>query len=54
VSIFKARRKYGLLVLGLWLAVTGLSGLIHFNFLYMDTILAGLAVAAGVLIVLDR
>jgi len=54
VSIFKGRKKIGVLILGLWLVATGLAQLIHLNFLFMDTILAGLAIAAGVLILLDR
>jgi hypothetical protein len=54
VSIFKWRKKYGGLILGIWLVATGLAQLIHFNFIYMETIMAGLAIAAGVLILLDR
>ena len=54
MSIFKGRRKLSPLLLGAWLVATGLAQLIHLNFLYMDTILAGLAIAAGVSILLDR
>jgi len=54
VSIFKGRKKYGVLVLGVWLVLTGLNGLIHLDFLLFGHILAGLAIAAGILIVLDR
>jgi hypothetical protein len=54
LSIFGGRKKYGLLVLAVWLILTGLVALIHLDFLLFDKILAGLAIAAGVLIVLDR
>ena len=54
MSLFKSRRKLGHLLLGLWLVATGLASLIHLNFLFMESILAVLAIAAGVLIVLDR
>ena len=54
MSIFKGRRKFGTLILAIWLVATGLAQLIHLNFVYMDTILAALAIAAGVLILLDR
>lgn len=54
MSIFKGRKKYASLLLGGWLIATGLAHLIQLNFLLMDKILAGLAIAAGALIVLDR
>jgi hypothetical protein len=54
VSIFKGRRKYALPVLAVWLILTGLAGLIQLDFLLFDKIRAGLAIAAGVLIMLDR
>jgi hypothetical protein len=54
VSIFKGRRKLGPLILGAWLILTGLAQLIHLDFLLIDRLLAGLALAAGILIVLDR
>jgi hypothetical protein len=54
VSFFKGRKKFGSLILAIWLVATGLAQLIHLNFLYMETILGALAIAAGVLIVLDR
>jgi hypothetical protein len=50
----KGRRKLGPAVLGLWLVASGLAQLIHLNFLFMGTILAVLAIAAGTLIWLDR
>jgi hypothetical protein len=54
LSIFSGRKKYGLLVLAAWLILTGLAGLIQLDFLLFGKILAGLAIAAGILIVLDR
>jgi hypothetical protein len=54
MSFFKSRRKFGPTLLGLWLVVTGLASLIQLDFLLMKTILAAIAIAAGVLIVLDR
>ena len=54
MSIFKGRKKFGPLVLGLWLVATGLVQLIHLNFLFMETIMAAFAIAAGVLVLLDR
>jgi hypothetical protein len=54
VSILKGYRKFGMPLLGIWLVVTGLRLLIHLDFLLMDKLLAGLAIAAGALILLDR
>ena len=54
MAFFKGRKNLGMLLLGLWLVATGLAQLIHLNFLFMDTILAVVAIAAGVLIVLGR
>jgi hypothetical protein len=54
VSIFKGRRKFGVLILGIWLIATGLVQLIHLDFMYMEKILGVLAIAAGALLVIDR
>jgi hypothetical protein len=54
MSIFRGRKRFGPLVLGLWLVAHGLAQLIQLSFLFKDTILAALAIAAGVLILLDR
>jgi hypothetical protein len=54
VSFFKTRRKLGPTLLGIWLIASGLAHLIHLSFAYMDPILAGLAIAAGVLVLIDR
>jgi nitrate reductase gamma subunit len=54
MSIFKGRRKFGMLLLAIWLVATGLADLIHLNFMFMGTILGALAIAAGVLLLIDR
>ena len=54
MSIFRARSKYGTLLLGLWLVLTGLRQLVHLDFLLFGNLLGGLAIAAGALILLDR
>jgi hypothetical protein len=54
LAFFSGRKKYGLLVLAAWLILTGLAALIQLDFLLFDKIRAGLAIAAGVLIILDR
>jgi hypothetical protein len=50
----KFRRNLGLLLLGIWLILTGLLPLLHFGFPAEGTVMALLAVASGVLIVLQR
>ena len=47
-------RNVGLLLLAVWLIVTGLAPLLRFSFSGMSTVMAILAVAAGVLILLGR
>ncbi len=47
-------RKRGMLVLGVWLVLTGLVPLLHFSFSGLETLLAILAIVAGVLIVLEQ
>jgi uncharacterized membrane protein HdeD (DUF308 family) len=55
MSFFKRRRNLGTLLLGAWLILSGLAQLIsQFHFQYMEPILGALAIAAGVLILLDR
>ena len=46
------KRSIGVLLLGAWLIVTGLSHLLHFSFSGMSMVMAVLATAAGVLIIL--
>jgi hypothetical protein len=50
----KFTRRLGFLLLGIWLILTGLMPLFHLNFSGLGTIMAILAVAAGVLILLER
>jgi hypothetical protein len=46
------KRSIGVLLLCIWLIVGGLAHLIHFSFSGMSTIMAVIAIAAGILIVL--
>ncbi len=47
-------RNLGMLLLAAWLILTGLIPLLHFSFSGLGTLMAVLAIAAGVLIVLGR
>ena len=46
------KRTIGVVLLGIWLIVSGLAHILHLSFSGMGTVMAGLAVAAGVLIIL--
>lgn len=46
--------KVGALLLGIWLILKGLMPLLHFSFSGSGTIMAILAIAAGVLILIER
>ncbi|MBI5007995.1 MAG: hypothetical protein HZB95_12830 [Nitrosomonadales bacterium] len=46
------KRSIGVLLLGAWLILTGLAHLLHFSFSGMGMVSAGLATAAGVMIIL--
>jgi hypothetical protein len=50
----KFARTIGMLLLALWLIVTGLIPLLHLSFSGMGTAMAVLALAAGVLIAVGR
>jgi hypothetical protein len=50
----KLTRNLGMLLLAAWLILTGLIPLLNFGFSGLGTLMAGLAIAAGVLIVLGR
>ena len=51
----KSRPHWGLLLLGSWLIATGLLHLVpRLGFSSSDELLASLAIAAGVLLLLDR
>ncbi len=50
----KLTKKLGFILLGIWLILTGLIPLLKFTFSGLDIIMAILAIAAGVLILLER
>ncbi len=45
-------RSLGSLLLAIWLIITGLTHFIHLSFSGMSLILGGVAIAAGVLLIL--
>ena len=51
MKIFK---NLGMLLLSLWLIATGLMPLFHFSFSKQGTVMAILAIAAGVLLLIGR
>jgi hypothetical protein len=53
-SWLKGRRPLAPLLLSAWLILSGLAQLIDLHFVLMGTILGALAIAAGVLMLLDR
>ena len=50
----RTTRNLGKLLLGIWLVLTGLIPLLHLLIPYGTTLMALLAVAAGIFILLDR
>ncbi len=50
----KVTRNVGMLLLGIWLVVMGLRHLVNLSFSGLDTVLAVIAMIAGVLIILGR
>lgn len=50
----KVTRNFGFLLLGIWLVATGLIPLLNISFSGIGTLMAGLAIAAGALIVVGR
>jgi len=50
----KVTRNLGMLLLAVWLILTGLIPLLNLSFSGLGTVMAILAVAAGVLIVVGR
>ena len=50
----KITRNLGMLLLALWLILTGLIPLLHLSFSGLGTVMSILALAAGVLIVIGR
>jgi hypothetical protein len=51
---FKRNRPLGLVLLGVWLVAHGVLGLVTVNVPYLPQILAILAIAAGVLILIEK
>jgi hypothetical protein len=51
---FKRNRPLGLVLLAVWLVVHGVLGLVTVNLPYLPQVLAILAIAAGVLILIER
>ena len=47
-------KNLGMLLLGLWLVLTGLIELLHFSFAGLPVVMAILAIAAGALILFRR
>jgi hypothetical protein len=54
LSIFKKSRKYGTILLCVWLIASGLISLLGASIPYSGPVLSLLAIAAGVLILMDR
>jgi len=52
--IMKFTKNIGMLLLGAWLIVHGLQGLVDFTFSGLDTIMGVVAIAAGVMILLGK
>jgi len=50
----KVTRNLGMLLLGVWLIATGLIPLLNVSFSGLGTLMAALAIAAGVLIIVGR
>ena len=50
----KITRNVGMLLLAVWLILTGLIPLLNFSFSGLGTVMAILAIAAGVFIILGR
>jgi hypothetical protein len=50
----KLPKNLGMLLLGIWLIVTGLIPLLNVSFSGLGTLMAVLAIAAGVLLLLGR
>lgn len=50
----KLTRNIGMLLLAIWLILTGLIPLLNLSFSGLGTVMAMLAIAAGILIVIGR
>ena len=54
MAFWSKRPRWGMVLLGVWLILTGLVHLTTLSFTGMNTVLGILALAAGVLILLER
>ncbi len=50
----KIANNLGMMLLGIWLVLTGLIPLLNLNFQSLPTLMSALAVAAGALILMNR
>jgi hypothetical protein len=50
----KLAKNFGMLLLGIWLIVSGLTPLLHLSFSGLGTVMAIVAIAAGALLLLGR
>jgi hypothetical protein len=50
----KLASNTGMLLLGIWLVLTGLIPLLHLEFQALPTLMSALAVAAGAMILMNR
>ena len=50
----KVTRKLGMILLSIWLIATGLIAILHLSFTGLDIIMGILAIAAGLLILIER
>ena len=50
----KVTRSIGMLLLAVWLILTGVIPLLNFSFSGLGTLMAALAIAAGILIIVGR
>jgi hypothetical protein len=50
----KIAKNMGMLLVGIWLILTGLIPLLHLSFSALGTVMAVLAIAAGALLLLGR
>ena len=54
LSFFQPKRSLGMLLLAIWLILTGLPTFVTIDFSRLPQVMAGLAIAAGVLLLLNR
>jgi hypothetical protein len=54
MNAMKLPKNLGMMLLSIWLILTGLIELLHFSFSGLPIIMAILAIAAGVLLLLRR